>query len=230
MLSEDNILANVNSIADYFKIDQSDSILISRPLYHCAVITGEFILSLINGTRICFYSEKLNPKALLDIISEKKITVFCGTPTMLEMMARYMRAKAECTLKKIGISGESMSTSSAGRIVDAFGGAEIYYMYGLTEASPRVCFLPPYLFLKYPYSVGYPIKSVDIIVIKPDGAEAGCFEEGVLGLKDRTLCSDITNDPDKTAEVIRDGWLCTGDIAVIDAYGLMIIKAEAMTL
>lgn len=227
MLSEDNILANVDSIADYFKIDQSDSILISRPLYHCAVITGEFILSLINGARICFYSEKLNPKALLDIISEKKITVFCGTPTLLEMMARYMRAKAECPLKKIGISGESMSTSSAGKIAAVFDGAEIYYMYGLTEASPRVCFLPPYLFLKYPYSVGYPIKSVDIKVIKPDGAEADRFEEGVLWVKGPNVMLGYYNDPDKTAQVIKNGWLCTGDIATVDEYGMTIIRGRS---
>ena len=52
MLSEKNIITNVKDIAEYFNIDNKDSILISRPLYHCAVLTGEFLVSLIKGVKI----------------------------------------------------------------------------------------------------------------------------------------------------------------------------------
>lgn len=84
--------------------------------------------------------------------------------------------------------------------------------------------------MKYPYSIGYPIKSVDIKIIKPDGSEAGCFEEGVLWVKGPNVMLGYYNDPDKTAQVIKDGWLCTGDIAVIDAYGLTIIRGRSDNL
>ena len=56
MLTEDNILTNLKDIAAYFEVDEKDSILIARPLYHCAVLTGEFLLSLIKGVKIRFYS------------------------------------------------------------------------------------------------------------------------------------------------------------------------------
>ena len=56
MLSESNIISNVSDIALYFGIDSSDTILIARPLYHCAVLTGEFLTALVKGTKIRFYS------------------------------------------------------------------------------------------------------------------------------------------------------------------------------
>lgn len=227
MLSEKNVLANVNAISQYFCIDSSDSILISRPLYHCAVITGEFLLALSKGAKIVFYSEKLNPKVLLNIISENGITVFCGTPTILEMMARYKKADASCTLEKICVSGECLSDKTAAILADSFSNADIYHVYGLTEASPRVSYLPPYLFRQFPHSVGYPLDSVNVKVVKADGSTANVGDEGVLWVNGKNVMLGYYNDPQLTSKVLKDGWLCTGDIATIDSQGLLSIKGRS---
>ena len=68
MLGEHSIIANVEDIAEYFAIDKTDTILISRPLYHCAVLTGEFLTALVKGCKIRFYSEKFNPPKMLELI------------------------------------------------------------------------------------------------------------------------------------------------------------------
>lgn len=57
MLSKRNILTNVSDIAEYYAIGKNDTILIARPLYYCAVLTGEFLTALVKGTNIRFYSE-----------------------------------------------------------------------------------------------------------------------------------------------------------------------------
>ena len=135
MLTEENVLITLFNIGDYFKIDSADSILISRPLYHSAVLTGEFLISLVKGLKIRFVSEKFNPKALLDLIDEHNITVLGGTPTMLSLMVRFMNKNKESSLRKICISGECMSKQIAKQIEDVFCNAEIYHVYGLTEAG-----------------------------------------------------------------------------------------------
>ena len=226
MLSEDNIICNVSDITDYFNIDESDSILIARPLYHCAVLTGEFLTSLVKGTKIRFYSEKFNPAKMLEIIDEYNITAFCGTPTLLEMMARFKRGSSAGTLKHICISGECMSKETALHIAKAYPKSKIYHIYGLTEACPRVAFLPPEQFEKYPDYVGIPLKSVSIKIIGFDGNVCGKNEEGILWVKGGNVMLGYYNAPEKTKAVLCEGWLCTGDVAEINDAGFLKIKGR----
>ena len=221
MLTEKNIMTNIADISLYFHITSSDSILISRPLYHCAVLTGEFLTALLKGTKIRFYSGPFHPALMLKLLEQHEITVFCGTPTLIHMMARLKRAENKCCLKHICISGECMGTEIAMHIAKAFSSADIYHVYGLTEACPRVAFLPPKLFGKYPDCVGVPLKSVSLKVVRKDGTMAGIGEIGVLWVKGGNVMAGYYNNPQKTAETICDGWLCTGDLALMNEAGLL---------
>lgn len=227
MLSEENFITNIQDIDSYFKIDDTDSILISRPLYHCAVLTGEFFISLVKGVKILFYSERFNPKILLDLIEKDGITVFCGTPTLLNMMAAFKRSRNIVCLKTICISGECLSRKTAEFIAETFKDAQIYHVYGLTEACPRVSYLPPILFNELAPSVGVPLKSVIIQIIALDGTVASPGQEGVLWVCGKNVMMGYYNEPEKTNRVINDGWLCTGDIAFIDHDGFLNIKGRA---
>ena len=93
MIHEDNLIGNIKDIAHYFKIDKNDSILIARPLYHCAVLTGEYLISLIKGVNIRFYSGKFNPIILAGLIEKYEITVFCGTPTLMCTISAALKKK-----------------------------------------------------------------------------------------------------------------------------------------
>lgn len=228
MLSGKNIITNVLDIARYFPIDTDDVILIARPLYHSAVLTGEFLTALIKGTGIRFYSGIFNPGVMLEMINQYKITAFCGTPTLLSMMARLKRK--ESTLKYICVSGECMGEETGKKIADSFSESKIFHIYGLTEASPRVSYLPSELFNEYPDCVGIPLKSVNIKIIKEDGNVAKENEEGILWVKGDNVMLGYYNQPDKTQSVLSDGWLCTGDMASINDKGLLKIKGRADNL
>lgn len=226
MLSEKNIIANVTDIAEYFAINDTDTILISRPLYHCAVLTGEFLVSLIKGTKIYFYSEEFNPHKMLELISNYSITVFCGTPTLLTLMARFKSNEQANTLKHICISGECMDGKTGMKIAKAFDGAEIYHIYGLTEASPRVSYLPPELFSKYPHCVGIPLKSVSVKILDNNGNPLPKGQSGMLWVSGENIMLGYYGEPEMTDSILQDGWLCTGDIALINEAGLLEIKGR----
>ena len=226
MLSERNIITNVSDISNYFNIDRSDTILISRPLYHCAVLTGEFLTAIIRGTNIRFYSGKFNPTMMLELIKEYKITAFCGTPTLLSIMARFNRNNAADTLKHICISGECMSSEVGLKIHVAFPDCNIYHVYGLTEACPRVSYLPPKFFSEHPDCVGIPLRSVSLKILNQDGEECGKNEDGLLYVKGANVMLGYYQDPQKTHTVLQDGWLCTGDIAFINDDGFLKIKGR----
>lgn len=226
MLSEKNIQTAVLNVTDYFGIGREDTVLITRPLYHCAVLTGEFLTALRKGCCIRFYSGAFSPQVILQMIDRYRITVFGGTPTMLAMMARFNRKRSAETLRHISISGESMSRDSGKKIAEAFPNAAVYYVYGLTEASPRVSYLPPELFPAYGDYVGIPVRSVTVRIEKNDGTAAKTGEEGTLWIKGENVMMGYYRDSAATGKVLRNGWLCTGDIAVLTEKGLLKIKGR----
>lgn len=216
MITEENLIANLEDIRKYFKIDSDDRILISRPLYHCAVLTGEFLVSLLLCVQIHFFEGSFNPSALLSRIQNENITVFCGTPTLLYHLSSFaLRFHKQLSLKKIVISGECMTERAARKIREAFPNADIYHVYGLTEASPRVSFLPPELFDKAPCSVGFPLAS---LTCRVDGGE--------LLVSGKSVMRGYYEDPLYTKQALSGGWLHTGDLADINADGLITIHGR----
>ena len=226
MLTDENVVTNVSDIASYFGLGAQDTILISRPLYHCAVLTGEFLIGLVKGAKIRFYSKSFNPPVMPALIQKYGVTALGGTPTLFGLMSRFVRSKAELPLKRICISGECMSKELGLRIADAFPTADIYHVYGLTEACPRVAFLPPELFRKYPDCVGIPLRSVELRVVNAQGACAEPEEDGLLYVRGGSVMMGYYNDPEKTNAVLQEGWLCTGDIAAVNSAGLLKIKGR----
>ncbi len=229
MLSEENIISNITDIADYFNIDSSDAVLISRPLYHVAVLTGEFLLAITKGAKIVFDSdESFNPQKVLEQIAKHNITTLGGTPTLLGILARYnSRAKNKATLKHIVISGECMDRTTGLNIRYAFPDAKIYHVYGLTEASPRVCYLPSRYFDISPDCIGRPLKSVKIEIRNCDNTPVSNGTAGILWVYGPNIMLGYYKDKKQTSKVIKDGWLCTGDIAVVKPNGFLKILGRS---
>lgn len=216
MITEKNLVTNLNDIEKYFQINNTDHILIARPLYHCAVLTGELLISLIKGLQISFFSEGFIPQRILSVAKDKKITVLCGTPTLFyHLAALNLKSKSSLCLRVIVVSGECMTQKAAERIRSAFAETKIYNVYGLTEASPRACYLPPAEFDQRPLSVGVPLASLEAKI-----------EDNELLLKGGSIMKGYYNDPDATAKSIRNGWLYTGDIAECDDQGRVYIKCR----
>ena len=208
-------------------MEKSDTILISRPLYHCAVLTGEFLTALVKGVKIRFYSGTFNPAVVLSMLKTYGITALCGTPTLLSMMARFKRKMDNDLLRHICISGECMGMETGLHIANAFPNANIYHIYGLTEACPRVSYLPPNKFREHADCVGVPLRSVSLKILSTEGVPVDDNEIGTLWVKGDNVMVGYYNNPEKTAEVLKDGWLCTGDLALFTKDGLLKIKGRS---
>ncbi len=213
MMGGEGILANVEGICGYFGIGPEDRILIARPLFHSAVLVGEFLTALFKGCGIRFYSGKFDPLRLLGIIKDEGMTVMCGTPTFMGIMARFIR-HGETGIRKIAISGEILYPKKAEMIREAFPYADIYHVYGLTEAGPRVSYLPPECFDTRPDCVGIPLQGVYTKLVEEYPGI------NILYVKSKSVMIGYYGDPGKTRDVLgEEGWLRTGDIARIeDSY------------
>ena len=216
MITHENLITNLLDIERYFAVDLTDKILIARPLYHCAVLTGELLISLCRGLDICFDNGEFSPVRLLREITEKKVTVLGGTPTLFYHLCRTaIRGKEPLPLKTVAVSGECMTETTEKVMREALPDANIYNVYGLTEASPRVSALPPEQFDEHPLSIGFPLQNVEAKI-----------QNGELLVRGKTVMKGYYNDPAQTAKAISSGWLHTGDGAMMDGAGRITVKGR----
>lgn len=229
VLSAWGVQQNVEKIRRYFAVKSKDRILIARPLYHCAVLIGEFLTALCGGLDIGFLDEKYSPAAVLQFTKNHKISVLGGTPTLFYHLAAFIRRDGQQShrIRAIAISGECLHEAAARQIRQGFPGTDIYHVYGLTEAGPRVSWLPPRNFDQVPTSAGIPLAGVQIKIAETDGTPLPAYTHGHIFV--RTPCRMIGyyNDPEATDRAFLDGWLDTGDIGYQDALGYLFILSRA---
>lgn len=214
MLTHENIISNLQYIGTYFDLSGVRNICIARPLVHIAVLTGEILYALCCGLTIHFYEERFMPQRLLSFFRQRKIDVFCATPTLYQALARA--TKNETFPIKVGVlSGEVLTSKASETLITAFPQTMFYNVYGLTEHSPRVSALLPKDFGRKSGSVGRPIGDVRLKIA-----------DGELCVKSASVMKGYYLDEIKTREKIKDGWLFTGDSAHFDEEGYLYIDGR----
>lgn len=227
MITREGLIQNICGILNYFKLGENDSIFIARPLYHCAVLTGEFLVSLVKGLNIVFYSGQYNPMVIKNYIKKSNISVMCATPTLFgQLAALYKRNNEIGLLTKIVVSGECVSKEVAGKIREVFPETQIYNVYGLTENSPRVSFLSPDLFDSIPESVGIPLENTQIYIMDEAGREVKNGIKGQIVLRSSSIMKGYYKNPQETNKKIKNGLLQTGDIGFKDADGYLFVVSR----
>ncbi len=214
MLTHENVVANLEYISGYFRLEGRKRLGIMRPLVHVSALVGELLYGLICGMEIYFYEEAFLPQRLTKFLREGEIEVFCTTPTVYLTLSKYGRT-AGFPVKVSAISGERLTESAARKISETFPQTEFYNVYGLTEHSPRVCALTPNDFLRKAGSVGKTIGQV-------------CAEirDGELLIKSPCVMKGYFKDAARTEEKLERGWLHTGDMARRDEEGYYYIDGR----
>lgn len=227
MLTSNALQKNVSGISEYLNINYTDRILIARPLCHSAVLTGEFLVGLYNGSDIYFINQKYSPTAIIQYADKVKATVLCGTPTLINHIAVFLsRIGKELQIKTLSISGECLTSEKAIKIRKAFRNTKIFNVYGLTEASPRVAYLPCHLFDEHPESVGVPLRGVRIRIVNDLGEDASYNEHGHIIVNSESLMKGYYKNQELTERVLSNGWLKTGDIGYKDSSGYLYILSR----
>ena len=221
MLTYSNILSNLQDINEYFEVGNDDKILILRSVFHMAVLMGELLISLYRGVNIEFFNQKFDPIRAIKIIESEEITIICATPTILFYLLKFIDRFGKNVLRVIVSSGECMTKIIADRLIEKFPMANIYNVYGMTEASPRIAYLDYRLFRQYKTAVGVPLKSVECkisagqLFVKGPNIMKGYYKKTAQNGSGYELSSIID----------ADGWLRTGDAAVIE-NGIITIKGR----
>ncbi len=222
MLSHANVSANVTAIVSYLGLGPEDSTVTVLPFYYSY---GASVLHthLAAGARLVIEPNLVFPHVVVETIAKERATGFSGVPsTFALMLSRVKLAKYDLSsLRYLTQAGGGMPPALTERVRAAFPTAQLFVMYGQTEATARLTYLPPAMLDAKLGSVGVPIAGLAIEVRREDGARADVGETGHVTARGPSVMLGFWKDPEATARVVKDGWLDTGDMGYLDADGVL---------
>jgi long-chain acyl-CoA synthetase len=222
MLTHENIYSNAKDTADYLKINETDRVIATLPMFHVFCLTVALNAPLMNGGTVIIVP-KFSPGDIFSITKNLEATVFAGVPTMYNFLVQYPAGTAE-DLKNLRLcisGGASMPVALLKSFEKKFQVA-VSEGYGLSEASPVTCFNPldrP----RKPGSIGISIKNVDNKIVNALGEEVAVGEVGELIVRGPNVMKGYYKLPEETSHTLRGGWLYTGDLARVDEEGYFYI-------
>jgi long-chain acyl-CoA synthetase len=223
ILSHGNILANIEQTNLWVRghlREKRERVIVALPLYHIFGLTINFLSSLQLGGLHVLITDPRNTRALIRTMKKTGFTVFMGVTALFAKMinTRAFRKLDFRDLRLVIGGGAAVQLAVAEKWQEVTG-ASVCQAYGLTEASPGVCCNPVNL-TRFSGSVGLPVPSTLVRICDDAGQPVGVSEPGELYVKGPQVMPGYWHRPDETRNVLSaDGWLRTGDVAMMDQKG-----------
>jgi long-chain acyl-CoA synthetase len=227
MLTHRNLIANTKSILQYLQLTSEDSVAAVLPFMY-AYGNSVMLTHLFVGGTLVIENSFLYPHVILESMMRERVTGLCGVSTTYAIMLNQSNLESYSfpNLRYVTHAGGPMPSELLARVQSAFAGKRIFLMYGQTEASARLTYLPPdFLDLKKG-SAGRAIPGVALKIVKEGGEEAPRGEIGEVCASGDNIMQGYWQDPHATAEALHDGWLHTGDLGRLDEDGYLTIEGR----
>jgi acyl-[acyl-carrier-protein]-phospholipid O-acyltransferase/long-chain-fatty-acid--[acyl-carrier-protein] ligase len=236
VVSHRNVVGNVLQFRQLLDARQTDAILASLPFFHTFGSTVTLWYPLIEGVRIVTYPNPLEPAKCAALIERYKLTFLLATPTFLRLYLRKAEPEQLRTLRLIIVGAEKLPLDLASHFEERFH-KKVFEGYGLTETAPVVSVNLPDPEPKKPGehvqpssrlgSVGRLAPGMAAEIREPEtGQKLSLHETGMLWLRGVNIFEGYLDDPKRTAEILHDGWLKTGDIGRFDEDGFLYIEGR----
>ncbi len=229
MLSHKNVCTHALAAIAELKLDDRDTWIHVAPLFHLADAWATFAITWVGGKHVTVGD--FDPPLILSTMAEEGVTITNMIPTMLNELVNTQGAKSHdfTSLRVVLSGGAPIAPEVTRRIMQTFK-CDYIQTYGMTETSPYLTVsilkehlsrLPSEDQFVFKAKTGRPFMGVLLRVIREDGTEVrpDNKEVGEIIVKGDSVTKGYWNRPEETEEAIKDGWLYTGDMAVVDAEG-----------
>ena len=226
MLTHRNMIANLEQVSGLLSTvitPGKDLVVTALPLYHIFALLANCLLFLKFG---CPNLLITNPKDMPGFVKELEKYPFAILPGVNTLFNGLLNTPGFSELDfsnfKFGLGGGMAVQRPVAEKWQKVTGTVLLEGYGLTECSPVVAVNPPQL-EAYKGAIGLPVPSTDIMLIDDNGNEVAAGESGELWVKGPQVMKGYYNRPEASEEILKDGWLATGDIARYDEEGYFYI-------
>ncbi|WP_424514196.1 AMP-binding protein [Psychrobacillus psychrotolerans] len=230
MLSHKNVVNNGQLVGDYIYLTEKDRLCIPVPFFHCFGCVMGTIASVTHGTTMVII-EQFNPGKVLQIVQDEKCTALHGVPTMFiaELNHPDFKQFKLSTLRTGIMAGSICPIEVMKKVITDMGASEITIAYGQTESSPVITQTKTDDPIeKRVSSVGKPHPGVEVKIIDPiTGEDTPTGVPGELCTRGYLVMKGYYKNEQATKTAIDpNGWLHTGDIAVVDEEGYIDITGR----
>jgi acyl-[acyl-carrier-protein]-phospholipid O-acyltransferase / long-chain-fatty-acid--[acyl-carrier-protein] ligase len=230
MLSHCNIRSNIDQVGQMFMFDGKDRLLGVLPFFHSFGFTVTLWLPAALGLSVIYHPSPLDLAAISEIVRDYRVTFLMSTPTFLQAYARRCSPEDFGSLEYVVVGAEKLPERLALAFEDRFGIRPLEG-YGATECAPVVSVnthdfrAPGFRQVGAKRGrIGHPLPGVSVRIVDPDTREpVAAGAPGLLLVRGPNVMLGYLGKPEKTAEVLQDGWYVTGDIATEDEDGFLTI-------
>jgi acyl-[acyl-carrier-protein]-phospholipid O-acyltransferase/long-chain-fatty-acid--[acyl-carrier-protein] ligase len=230
MLSHYNIASNIDQMGRTFALDEHDRILGILPFFHSMGFTVTLWLPASLGIGVVFHPNPLDAGTIGALVRTYAVTFLVATPTFLQAYTRRCSPEDFGSLQFVIVGAEKLADRVGQAFEDTFGIRPLEG-YGCTECSPVVGVntrdfrAPGFRQVGAKRGkIGHPLPGVSVRIVDPaNDNPLPLGEPGLILVKGPNVMMGYWNKPEKTAEVLKDGWYNTGDIGVMDEDGFITI-------
>ena len=232
MLTHHNIFADMTALGQVTGWKKGDRVIGNLPIFHSFGLAVNLWMPICAGTEVDYVTNPLDGAAVATVLRERRISLLFSTPGFLQI---YMRrgSREDFASLRLVVTGAEKLRADLVKNFRELTGLEICEAYGCTELSPVVTInlartLPELgAAVAAPGAIGTSLPGVCAKIVDPvTMAPKGEMEDGLLVVKGATVMKGYLGEPEKTAEVIRNQWYCTGDIAKMDQNGFITITGR----
>lgn len=223
-LTHGNILFDIKAIQSVFPIRPGDAVLAPVPFYHPLGHTLTMGTFLQAGGQLILMP-KFEARSVIEMVTATQPRYLVAVPSIIREIMDHPREEAGdfSSLKYVLVSGEALKPDTMQAFETRYD-VPILEGYGLTEASPMVSFNSPARERKAG-SMGLPLPGIDVKIVDQNGIEVRLGEVGEVIVKGPNVMKGYLNRPQATKEALVDGWLHTGDLALLheSGYGFVVV-------
>ncbi|MCA9071509.1 MAG: AMP-binding protein, partial [Planctomycetaceae bacterium] len=233
MLSQNNVMSNIDSTDALIHWKSTDSIMGVMPFFHSFGFTLSLWMTLTTEIPAVFHHNPIDGRTVGKLCDQHNVSILMGTPTFLRAYLKRCTPEQMKNLELTVVGAEKLPRELAEEFLEKFG-VWPTEGYGATELSPLASANVPKTRtgaekedgLKFG-TVGRVIPGSTVRVVDPDsGEELPANTPGVLQFAGPNVMLGYLNQPEKTAEVVREGWYHSGDIGTIDEAGFITLTGR----
>jgi acyl-CoA synthetase (AMP-forming)/AMP-acid ligase II len=221
-LSHSNLVANTNGIVQYLTLTEADSIVNVLPFFYSY---GNSVLHTHLSVGGCLVLENslAYPHLVVEKLAIEAASGFAGVPSTFALLLQRVKLEGYdlSKLRYVTQAGGAMRPELMRRWREALPASKLFVMYGQTEATARLTYLPPERLEDKLGSVGIAIPGVEIRVRSEEGFEVGPNVGGEIWVRGANTMLGYWRDAAGTAAVLQNGWLKTGDMGYLDVDGFL---------
>lgn len=227
MLSHRNLSANTRSIVKYLELTAEDSVMVVLPFYY-SYGNSVLLSHVMQGATLVADNRFMYPNKVLEAIATERVTGFAGVPSTFAILCHRSSFKNMSfpALRYMTQAGGAMPHEMAFELLKIVPHAKIYIMYGQTEASARLSYLPPQDIYRKSGSVGTAIPGVTLEVLDENGQPVKPGETGEIVASGDNIMMGYWGKPEETEAALKAGKLHTGDMATVDEDGYIYIMSR----